>query len=453
MHRALSTAIELIMSFWCALCLTAPLLASGSALLHIPRKQPDVRRLQPDLTRASVTLALTPDLARIDKLEELLEEIEADLDDPVEFVTLIDELTALKKEGLTPGSSEWVAVVVDGEQRAETFMFASRQHASRRGQTFIREREKAERKAAEGLTPGSFEFATAVEKAAAESAQAYRLEEVQKAATREAATRKRAALLGVLLAGADSSAGGGSVAPSTDAALDVLFNSGFDLEGGAGGGGGAALTPEDLQRMQGVIASTSKELRRARGKDTALLLRRAALLVALGEAALAYAPNLEPTLSQPSRPFGPVCSTHALAHRTRRKDYERVLELEPSNPEAQKYVDRATFGVAFDPYETLGVTRDADVAAVSLAFRRLAKQWHPDRWAGAAEAERAEAETRFKQLNLAQAVLSDAAKRRKYDAGGASVADLMAGWWGKLTARWGRPRKDATPRALGPGKA
>ena len=136
---------------------------------------------------------------------------------------------------------------------------------------------------------------------------------------------------------------------------------------------------------------------------------------------------------------------------SRRKDYERVLELEPSNPEAQKYVALASYGVGFDPYETLGVPRDADTAAISLAFRRLAKQWHPDRWAGSTEVEQREAETRFKQLNLAQAVLTDAAKRRRYDAGKASVADLMAGWWGKLTARWGRGARTNTkkPRALG----
>ena len=81
--------------------------------------------------------------------------------------------------------------------------------------------------------------------------------------------------------------------------------------------------------------------------------------------------------------------------------------------------------------------RDADADAIALAFRRLAKQWHPDRWVSASEAEQVEAETRFKQLNLAQGVLADAAKRRKYDAGQASVADLMVGWWEKLTSRWG----------------
>ena len=34
-------------------------------------------------------------------------------------------------------------------------------------------------------------------------------------------------------------------------------------------------------------------------------------------------------------------------------------------------------------------------------------------------------------------MLLDAAKRRKYDAGTASVADLMIGWWEKLTGGWG----------------
>ena len=65
---------------------------------------------------------------------------------------------------------------------------------------------------------------------------------------------------------------------------------------------------------------------------------------------------------------------------------------------------------------------------------------------GGTEAEQAEAETRFKQLNLAQGVLIDAAKRRKYDAGTASVAELMVGWWEKLTggrAKYGGKRTRA----------
>ena len=93
------------------------------------------------------------------------------------------------------------------------------------------------------------------------------------------------------------------------------------------------------------------------------------------------------------------------------------------------------------PATSRDVPRDADAEAISFAFRRLAKQWHPDRWVGATEAERREAETRFKTLNLAQGVLTDAVKRRKYDAGTASVADLMVGWWEKVTTRWGWGRK------------
>ena len=89
------------------------------------------------------------------------------------------------------------------------------------------------------------------------------------------------------------------------------------------------------------------------------------------------------------------------------------MQLEPSNREAGKYVDLAAYGIAFDPYEVLGVPRDAEAGVISVAFRRLAKQWHPDRWVGATEAEQREAETRFKQLNLAQGVLADAAIRQR----------------------------------------
>ena len=215
-----------------------------------------------------------------------------------------------------------------------------------------------------------------------------------------------AALLGALFADSDSDSSSGgqlasSVAVDTDAALDVLFNSGYDVEGKAG-----QLSAADMERMKGLIASTSAALRLNR-KDVTLLLRRAALCVALGEPALA------------------------------RQDYERVLALDPANPEALKYVDLANYGANFDPYTILGVPRSADTEVVSMAFRRLAKQWHPDRWYSGSEAEQAEAETRFKQLNLAQAVLTDAAKRKRYDAGNASVADLMVGWWDKVRSRWG----------------
>jgi curved DNA-binding protein len=63
-----------------------------------------------------------------------------------------------------------------------------------------------------------------------------------------------------------------------------------------------------------------------------------------------------------------------------------------------------------DYYEVLGVPKSATQADIKKAFRRLAKQHHPDSNPGDAEAER-----RFKDVNEAHAVLSDPEKRKRYD--------------------------------------
>jgi curved DNA-binding protein len=63
-----------------------------------------------------------------------------------------------------------------------------------------------------------------------------------------------------------------------------------------------------------------------------------------------------------------------------------------------------------DYYKTLGVPSGASQADIKKAYRKLAREWHPDRKPGDKDAER-----RFKELNEANAVLSDAAKREKYD--------------------------------------
>jgi len=68
-------------------------------------------------------------------------------------------------------------------------------------------------------------------------------------------------------------------------------------------------------------------------------------------------------------------------------------------------------GVEFqDYYRTLGVPKTASQAEIKKAYRKLAREWHPDRKPGDQAAER-----RFKALNEAHAVLSDASKREKYD--------------------------------------
>ncbi|HQN52065.1 MAG TPA: molecular chaperone DnaJ [Phenylobacterium sp.] len=63
-----------------------------------------------------------------------------------------------------------------------------------------------------------------------------------------------------------------------------------------------------------------------------------------------------------------------------------------------------------DYYEILGVSRGCDEAALKSAFRKLAMEHHPDRNGGCEEAA-----GRFKEINEAYSVLSDAKKRAAYD--------------------------------------
>lgn len=65
-----------------------------------------------------------------------------------------------------------------------------------------------------------------------------------------------------------------------------------------------------------------------------------------------------------------------------------------------------------DLYETLGVSRDVDAGALRRAYRKLAKKHHPDLNPGDKAAEE-----RFKSIASAYDLLSDPAKRARYDAG------------------------------------
>ena len=65
-----------------------------------------------------------------------------------------------------------------------------------------------------------------------------------------------------------------------------------------------------------------------------------------------------------------------------------------------------------DYYKILGVGKNASEAEIKKAYRRLARQYHPDRNSGDKKAEE-----RFKEISQAHDVLSDAEKRKQYDRG------------------------------------
>jgi molecular chaperone DnaJ len=74
-----------------------------------------------------------------------------------------------------------------------------------------------------------------------------------------------------------------------------------------------------------------------------------------------------------------------------------------------------------DYYETLGVARNASDADIKKAYRRLAMKHHPDRNPDKAS------EAKFKEINEAYAILSDAQKRAAYDQFGHAGVDPSAG--------------------------
>jgi molecular chaperone DnaJ len=64
-----------------------------------------------------------------------------------------------------------------------------------------------------------------------------------------------------------------------------------------------------------------------------------------------------------------------------------------------------------DYYEVLAIKREATQEEIKVAFRTLAKKWHPDRNPD----NKVEAEERFKDVAEAYSILSDEEKRRRYD--------------------------------------
>jgi molecular chaperone DnaJ len=101
-------------------------------------------------------------------------------------------------------------------------------------------------------------------------------------------------------------------------------------------------------------------------------------------------------------------------------------------------------------YEVLGVSRNASRSEIKNAYRRLAKDRHPDRPGGS--------ETEFSRLQEAYAVLSDPNRRRRHDEALdlAHAADQLAGVidvdWDKLEDELSQKRRERESRGGGGGR-
>ncbi|HEY2482971.1 MAG TPA: J domain-containing protein [Caulobacteraceae bacterium] len=92
--------------------------------------------------------------------------------------------------------------------------------------------------------------------------------------------------------------------------------------------------------------------------------------------------------------------------------------------------------MAQDPYRELGVSRGASADEIRKAFRKLAKQHHPDANPG-----NAASEERFKRVSAAFDLLGDPDKRRRFDAGeiDADGREIMRGYTGSPFGQGGSP--------------
>ncbi|MDX6635292.1 MAG: molecular chaperone DnaJ [Solirubrobacterales bacterium] len=105
--------------------------------------------------------------------------------------------------------------------------------------------------------------------------------------------------------------------------------------------------------------------------------------------------------------------------------------------------------MAGDPYKALGVDKKASQDEIKKAYRKLARQYHPDRNPGDAAAE-----SRFKEISAAYDVLGDPDKRKEFDRGGSFTGTFTQADFGSfsdiLSDLFGRGGGGGGPRAPRP---
>mmetsp|Transcript_27521 Transcript_27521/g.42093 ORF Transcript_27521/g.42093 Transcript_27521/m.42093 type:complete len:475 (+) Transcript_27521:711-2135(+) len=106
------------------------------------------------------------------------------------------------------------------------------------------------------------------------------------------------------------------------------------------------------------------------------------------------------------------------------KDYETVhplVKTEAEQHDIEQKLQQAKIQLKRagrkDLYKLLGISRDATDNEIKKAYRKLALKYHPDRQNSGTAQDKEQAEAKFRDINLAHEILSDAEKRKRYDAG------------------------------------
>lgn len=82
-----------------------------------------------------------------------------------------------------------------------------------------------------------------------------------------------------------------------------------------------------------------------------------------------------------------------------------------------------------DYYKILGLDRNASEDEIKKSYKKLAIQWHPDKFVNESEDKKKEAEEKFKDISEAYTVLSDPDKKRQYDNGGFDFSSIFGNGW------------------------
>lgn len=149
-----------------------------------------------------------------------------------------------------------------------------------------------------------------------------------------------------------------------------------------------------------------------------------------------------------------ACKMEMEAYQQAIDDYQAAQELEPNDRAIAQSLRHAKVelkkSLRKDLYKIIGVTKRATEVEIKKAYKKMALAWHPDRHSAGSEAEREEAEKRFKEIGEAFEILSDPAKKNKYDEG-MDVEEINGGGGGRGHAHHGMDPMDIFAQMGGMG--